>query len=63
MRRKKRLIFGGAGGGGGSGGGAKKGNETRDKEVRIHGPTAKSSGVNERGNAALIVMDSHNCYD
>lgn len=37
--------------------------ETRDKEVRIHGPTAKSSGVNERGNAALIVMDSHNCYD
>lgn len=34
-----------------------------DKEVRIHGPTAKSSGVNERGNAALIVMDSHNCYD
>ena len=35
----------------------------RDKEVRIHGPAAKSSGVNERGNAALIAMDSHNCYD
>lgn len=35
----------------------------RDKEVRIHGPTAKSSWVNERGNAALIVMGSHNCYD
>lgn len=35
----------------------------RDKEVRIHGPSAKSSGVNERGNAALIAMDSHNCYD
>lgn len=35
----------------------------RDKEVRIRGPTAKSSGVNERGNAALIVMAAHNCYD
>lgn len=43
--------------------GQKEGERDRDKEVRIHGPTAKSSGVNERGNAALIAMDSHNCYD
>ncbi len=49
-KRKKRLRGVGA-------------ERDRDKEVRIHGPTAKSSGVNERGNAALIVMDSHNCYD
>lgn len=44
-------------------GGEREEGGKRDKEVRIHGPTAKSSGVNERGNAALIVMDSHNCYD
>lgn len=43
-------------------GGQKEGERDRDKEVRIHGPS-KSSGVNERGNAALIAMDSHNCYD
>jgi len=41
----------------------KKEKETEIRKLGFMAPLQNHQGVNERGNAVLIAMDSHNCYD
>lgn len=41
----------------------KKDKKTEIRKLGFMAPLPNHKGVNERGNAALIAMDSHNCYD